>query len=349
MLTARTTAEGRGYEEPLPLRVHCVVPAYRARQTILGVVREALPYVDTVVVVDDCCPEQSGQLVQSAYPSNQAVAVIRHSTNGGVGAAMKTGIGYAMAHGADIIVKIDADGQMDPQYIPSIVSCFRSDPSLAYVKGNRFVNASILERMPKLRFMGNAVLSLWIKFASGYWNLLDPTNGYVAFNAHALAEMEWQQLSDSYFFEISVLGELGLRQLPIGEIEMRSIYGSERSSLSIRRSVVEFPAKIARLLVRRIALQYFLFDVNLGTLYLLFGGMAMLCGIGLGIFEWLQTAITHHARTAGTIMLVALPILIGFQLLLNALMYDVQFAPKTVRELGTRPKEPRHDGRSGLT
>ena len=320
----------------------CVIPAYKASSSICGVVRSTLAFVDIVIVVDDACPERSGEAVSKEFSGNPRVLVIHRAKNGGVGAAVKTGLAKSLELDPSVVIKIDADGQMDPSYVPSIIASFEADPSLAYVKGNRFVNPLILRTMPKIRLFGNAVLSLLVKFASGYWNLLDPTNGYVAFNGRMLPDLAWQNFADSYFFEISVLGELGLRQLPIGEIEMAPLYGNERSSLSIRWALWEFPGKILRLFLRRLVLQYFLFDVNLGSIYLFWGTILLLGGTGLGVAEWIQTNITHQPRSAGTIMLVALPLLIGVQLLLNALMYDVQFSPKTARELGTRAKEARN-------
>lgn len=319
-----------------------LIPAYRAASTIVNVIKGALEYVDRVVVIDDACPQKSGDIVSAAFAADSRVIVLWRPTNGGVGSAIKTGLAKCLEINPDVIVKLDADGQMDPSFIPSICTMFDHNPNLGLVKGNRFVNDSVLSEMPKVRLFGNAALSLFAKFASGYWNLLDPTNGYIAFNGKLLPMLGWQRFANTYFFEISVLGELGLRQVPIGEVEMTSIYGEEQSSLSIRRVLWEFPPKLLRLFLRRITLQYFLFDVNLGSLYIFFGILMTIAGFAFGSLEWAETIVTHHARTAGTVMLAVLPILIGFQLLSNALMYDVQFAPKTLREMGTRAKGALH-------
>ena len=168
------------------MRVCCVIPAYRARGSVCDVVRDVLPYVDAVVVVDDACPEGSSDAAVQAFRAHPSVYVLKRERNGGVGAAMKTGIEKALELGADVIVKIDADGQMDPSYIPSMVQLFADDPNLAYIKGNRFFDSMVVSRMPAIRLFGNSCLSLMAKFASGYWNILDPTNGYLAFRgAHS--------------------------------------------------------------------------------------------------------------------------------------------------------------------
>ncbi|MBV8345687.1 MAG: glycosyltransferase family 2 protein [Candidatus Eremiobacteraeota bacterium] len=315
------------------MTVCSVIPAYRARRTICDVVRSALRYCDEVVVVDDACPEKSGDSVRQTFAGHPSVHVLTRPRNGGVGAAVKTGLEKALALDVDVIVKLDADGQMDPSYIPSIVELFESDPNLAYVKGNRFFDSRVLGKMPAIRLFGNSFLSLFAKFASGYWNILDPTNGYLAFNGRLLPGVNWKSLADCYFFEISVLCEFGLKRATIAEMEMDTIYGQESSSLSIFRTLVAFPPKLAWLSLRRLLLQYFIFDINLGSLYVILGTALTAFGIGFGVFEWIQSAVTGIPRTTGTVMLGVLPLLMGFQLVLNALLYDVQFSARSTREL----------------
>lgn len=315
------------------MTVCCVIPAYRARLTICDVVRSALRYADEVIVVDDGCPEKSGDAVKQTFQGHPSVFVLNRPRNGGVGAAMKTGLEKALALGADVIVKIDADGQMDPSYIPSIVELFENDPNLAYVKGNRFFDSRVLGKMPAIRLFGNSFLSLFAKFASGYWNILDPTNGYLAFNGRLLPGVNWQSFADCYFFEISVLCEYGLKRATIAEMEMDTIYGQEPSSLSIFRTVFAFPPKLARLWLRRGLLQYFIFDINLGSLYVVAGLLLSGFGTVFAGVEWFQSVVTGIPRTTGTVMLGVLPFLMGFQLLLNALLYDVEFAARSTREL----------------
>lgn len=316
------------------LRTCCVIPAYRAAGSVVAVVSDALEYADSVVVVDDACPERCGVALRAAYGGNADVHIISREKNGGVGAAMKTGIERAFEIGADVIIKLDADGQMDPSFIPTMVRLFEHDPTLVCIKGNRFFDARVLRLMPKVRLFGNAILSLMAKFASGYWNSLDPTNGYLAFKAELLKALPWETFADSYFFELSVLCELGIRRLPVLELEMPTIYTSAPSSLSIRKVFLDFPPRLMRATARRLIAQYFIFDINLGTLYTVFGAGLLLFGLIFGIYEWVEGLVTNTPRATGTIMLAALPTLMGFQLLLNALMYDVQFSRGTQHELG---------------
>ncbi len=309
----------------------CIVPTYKARSTVCNVVRNAAKYVDLIIVVDDACPEQSGALVQEQFLDNEAVIVIRHPFNRGVGGAMKTGIAMALDLGATVIIKLDADDQMNADYMPVFAELFETESGLEYIKGNRFIDVNLMKVMPKARLFGNSLLSLLVKFSSGYWNVIDPTNGYIAFRRNTLTQIPWEQLPERYFFEIHTLCEMGLKKARIAEIDMPAQYGIEKSSLSIARAMLEFPPKLLKLWLKRVLLQYFLFDVNLGSLYLVFGIILTAGAVLFGGYEWVTSYLTNTPRTTGAVMLVVLPFLMGFQLLLNALMHDVQFSPKTTK------------------
>jgi dolichol-phosphate mannosyltransferase len=309
----------------------CIIPTYKARNTVCTVVRNAVKHCDFVIVVDDACPRHSGALVEQEFSDNTAVIVISHQFNRGVGGAVKSGIAKALAIGATIIIKVDADDQMDTDYLPVFAELLREHASLEYIKGNRFIDINVMKAMPKIRLFGNSILSLLVKFGSGYWNIIDPTNGYFAFRASRLRQIPWRDLSERYFFETHILCMLGRRNAKIAEVEMPAVYGDESSSLSIGRVLIDFPPKLARQFLKRVFYQYFVYDVNLGSLYLLLGLALAAGGVLFGAYEWLESIITHVPRTTGTVMLAVLLFLMGFQLLLNALMYDVQFGGKTVK------------------
>jgi dolichol-phosphate mannosyltransferase len=256
---ARTPEEGSG------LKTACVIPSFRAAATICDVVRKALAFASVVIVVDDADPERSGELVEREFAGSENIIVVYLAANGGVGAATKAGIEQALELGADVVVKIDADDQMDVAYIPAIEDAFKENPDLALVKGNRFSDPSVIHKMPRTRLIGNAILSLMAKFSSGYWNVLDPTNGFFALNARLLPSIDWRLFANSYFLELSVLSLLGLKRLPIAEIDMPAIYGDAPSSLSIQRVIREFPPLLCACFIRRMVVQYLLFDINIGS------------------------------------------------------------------------------------
>ncbi len=308
--------------------VVCVVPAFRAGASIVDVVRGALEFVDRVVVVDDACPESSGKAVERAFRGDQRVECLYHSTNRGVGASTKTGMQHALESGADFVVKIDADGQMDPTFVPGMLDVLLQKPQVALVKGNRFYDSSIARSMPGIRLFGNSVLTLLVRIATGLWGSIDPTNGFFMIRASSLRRIRLTRLADRYYFEISLLASIAMRRFEIAELEMPAIYGPNPSSLNVWKTAMEFPGRLLGTFFRRILWQYVVSDMNVGSVMLVLGSLLMAISVGYGSAAWIETIRTGIARTPGTVMLAFLPFITGFQLLVNALIYDVQFSPK---------------------
>jgi glycosyltransferase involved in cell wall biosynthesis len=306
----------------------CVVPAYRAAASLVDVVRGVLPFVDHVIVVDDGCPQSSGLVAEAAFRADGRVEVLRHSTNRGVGAALKTGIARALELRAHFILKLDADGQMDPHFIPAMRDVLLMKPQVGLVKGNRFYNSSVARTMPGIRLFGNSILTLLVRIATGLWSSIDPTNGYVMLRAASLRRIRLESLADRYYFEISLLAALAMRRLEIAEVEMPALYGPHPSSLSIWRTALDFPRRLAGTFAKRLVWQYLVSDMNVGSVMLVLGSLLMAISLGYGSTAWLETVHSGVARTPGTVMLAFLPFITGFQLLVNALIYDVQFSPK---------------------
>ena len=308
--------------------VAAIIPAYRASATIAHVVDKALLVADYVVVVDDASPDGTGD----AVPSGDArVHVLRHDRNRGVGGATKTGMRKALELGADYLVKIDADDQMDTSYVPDMVEILERYPEIDLVKGNRFADPATLQEMPALRLLGNAGLTLLVKFSSGYWTIVDPTNGFIAVRASAIRKLSIERIADRYFFEIDLLCRFGLRRRAIAELEMPAIYGGEHSSLSIPRVLFSFPLKLAARFVRRLLVNYLIVEINVGSLCGLIGLPLLLFAVLFGGREWAISSSSGIPRPTGTIVLALLLFMTGFQLSLQALLYDVQFSTRTAK------------------
>jgi dolichol-phosphate mannosyltransferase len=307
------------------LRTIAVIPAFKAASTLRGVVEQCLR-----VVVDDACPERSALTIADLAATPRVHALTR-SRNGGVGAATKEGIAEALRLGADIILKVDADGQMDTRYVPHMIEFLRAQPEVDMVKGNRFADPETLRRMPVARLIGNAGLTFLVKFSSGYWTIVDPTNGFIAIRARALRAMDVTRLADRYFFEIDLLCAFGLARRAIAELEMPAIYGNERSSLSITRALLGFPRRLLVRFVRRIVVNYFVVELNVGSICGIVGFPLLIAAVVFGTHEWLVSYTTGEPRATGTIILALLMFMLGFQLSMQALLYDVQFSTRTVK------------------
>jgi len=303
-----------------------VIPCFRVSQQILGVIARIGAEVDRVIVVDDACPERSGDIV-AARCDDPRVKVLHHDYNRGVGGAMITGYRAALDGGADIVVKLDGDGQMDPCLIPRIIR-----PVIVgqadYAKGNRFFDLESLRTMPYVRLFGNSALSMISKAASGYWDVMDPTNGFTAIHRAALARLPLAKIDSGYFFESDMLARLYTLRAVVRDVPIAAHYADESSGLRVGRVVFTFPLKYLRATGKRIFYSYFLRDFNAGTLQLLAALVIGGAGAIYGAAKWIMSAHSGIAATSGEVMMAALPVLVGVQFLIAALQFDIQNVPR---------------------
>jgi len=307
-------------------RLAVVIPSYKVKNHIVELIRNIGSEISNIYVVDDKCPEFSGDVVKKNI-KDKRVQIIFHPENLGVGGAVKSGYLAALKDGADIVIKLDGDGQMNPDLIPHLILPILRGVA-DYVKGNRFYNIEGLSKMPILRLFGNSMLSLVNKFVSGYWNIMDPTNGFTAIHRQALSLLPLQKIENRYFFESDMLFRLGIIRAVVQDMPMESHYADEKSSLSIRKVLFEFPLKYINRFFKRIFYNYFLRDFYAATFELLFGMPLVVFGAWRGWSSWNLSMITNQPATSGKVMLAALPIIIGFQLLLDFLSFDIQNVPK---------------------
>lgn len=319
------------------MSIAVVIPCYRVARHVEAVLAGIPPWIDHILVVDDCCPENSGAVAESRAILDPRIQVLRHPENRGVGGATVTGYRRALELGCDMVVKMDGDGQMDPAELPRLVEPLRTG-RVDYAKGNRFRHFAQLAAMPKARLLGNSVLSFLVKAASGQWRIMDPTNGYTAIHRRALAQLDLDRLSPRYFFESDLLIALGMARLPVADVPMPARYGDETSSLRIGRALLDFPPLLLRRFLGRVAMQYFVADFSIASLYLLVGTLAVAFGFILGAAEWIRSVESGVPRSAGTVMLVAMPVIVGVQFLLQAIAHDIAAAPKPRTDRGEDPE-----------
>ena len=317
------SSEDARADERRPLIV-AVMPAYRSAPQIASVLAEIPPLVGHIVVVDDASPDDLARVVSAA--ADPRITLLRHPVNRGVGAAMRTGLAAAIDLGADVVVKIDSDGQMDPSRVADLVAPILSGEA-DFTKGNRFFDLRFIRAMPLGRRLGNLGLSFLVKAASGYWSVFDPCNGFLALRASRLREMRLERLADRYFFEISLLCEAYLVRAALRDVPMAPRYGDEVSSLSPAKSLLEFLPRLLFRLVRRTGYTYFLHDFSLVSVFLCGGLPMLLFGLLWSAFHWYRSYATGVVATTGTVVIGALTILLGFQLLLQAVVLDVQNEP----------------------
>lgn len=308
------------------MKIHVVIPAYKVERHILDLLKRVGPEVDKIWVVDDACPNGSGALVVNKS-KDKRVSVIHHEINKGVGGAVVTGYKAAFAAGADVIVKMDGDGQMFPEDLPKLVKPILLGEA-DYTKGNRFDSLDQLYLMPRVRIVGNAVLSLWSKMSSGYWSITDPTNGYTAIHRAALERIDLDKLSERYFFESDMLFRLNLATAVVEDVPLPARYADEKSNLKISKVLVEFPLKHLRNQLKRIFYRYYLREFSIASFELPIGLSLTLFGSWFGLASFIAASEAGRATTAGQATIASLSIILGVQLLLSFLSYDIQSEPR---------------------
>lgn len=324
--------------------VAVVIPAYRVEREIGELLQRMPTFVDQVIVVDDASPDATAERVMAFQDSR--VALLRHSTNRGVGGAMATGFRAALEGRADLVVKCDGDGQMNPQDIEALLRPL-VEGRAEYAKGCRFHHAHELGSMPRIRLGGNIGLTFLTKLASGYWHVLDPQNGFVAIRSDVLRRLPIDRLARGYFFENDMLIRLNCLEARVADVPLPSRYGDESSSLKPLRAVFEFPARLFTGFFRRIFWRYVFYDVSPVAVFFFAGLALFLFGSIFGVWHWVENSRVNRATPTGTVILAAIPVILGFQLLLQAIVLDVQSSPRPERDAGALPPSDSRDPRDG--
>lgn len=302
-------------------KISVIIPCYKVSAYICDLIRRIGDEVGSIIVVDDCCPEKSGDLVKSSCPDPR-IKVIYHSTNQGVGGAVLTGYLAAIEAGASVIVKLDGDGQMDPALIPEFTSPILLGKA-DYTKGNRFFEIEAVKQMPLIRLVGNTGLSFLTKLSSGYWDLFDPTNGFTAISAEVAEQLPTNKLSRRYFFESDMLFHLSILRAVIIDIPMLARYGAEQSNLKPSHELPKFLYKNLLNFGKRIIYNYLIRNFNYASLELLIGFPLLSFGTVFGVIRWIEPELA----SPGTVMFAALPIIMGIQMLLGFVNYDMGSVP----------------------
>lgn len=304
--------------------VWMVVPCYKVKDHILNVIAKAPVWVRGIVCVDDACPEGSGDFIE-ANAKDPRVVVVRLPENQGVGGATLAGYAEAARRGGRILVKVDGDDQMDLGFMGQLVAPILLGEA-DYAKGNRFTSVSHLKAMPGVRVFGNAALSFLAKVSTGYWNVFDPTNGYTAIEATVAQRVMEKGVSKRFFFETDLLYHLGTLRAVVRDVPMPARYGDEVSNIRISQIVGPFALKHLTNFVQRVLGQYFVRDFNVASLEALSGIALLAFGSGYAM-HWLSVRAPGQAASAGVVMAAALPVIIGVQLMLQAMNFDVLNVP----------------------
>jgi len=306
-------------------KIAVVIPCYNVERHIREVVASLPSFIDLIIAVDDASRDRTGPMLDSL--EDKRLKVIHHSANRGVGGATLTGFQAALAEKADIIVKMDGDGQMDPAYLKALIEPIVSG-DYSYTKGNRFIHSKELARMPFLRRWGNFCLTFLTKLTSGYWHIFDPQNGYWAIQSRDFELLDFHKIHNRFFLENDMLVQLNIFNLRVKDIPIPAKYGDERSSMKLYRIVLSFPFFLIDRFWYRFYQKYILKDFSPIALFFLTGLPLFAWGLLFGLHIWWKSITTNSIATTGTVMLSVLPFILGFELLLQAIILDIHETPR---------------------
>ena len=301
-----------------------IIPCFNVERSIEAVVSGIPSWIDEIVLINDASFDNTELILKDLATSGQErIRIFSHTKNQGVGGAVMTGMHAALQNSkCDIIVKMDGDGQMNPDYLQPLLNPLLKGEA-DFSKGNRFHDFKALRKMPFIRRLGNMGLSLLIKSASGYWNLLDPSNGFFTIKRETLEALDFERLDKRFFFESSLIINLYYTGAEIKDIPIPANYNDEQSTLSVTHCLFTFPHKLIRAFFRRIAIRYFRMDFSIISLYILLGIPLFLFGFIFGLLNWIYYASHAIAAPTGTILIATLCIVLGVQFILNFIQYDI--------------------------
>lgn len=305
--------------------IAALVPAFNEEALIGDVIKEMPEFIDFIIVVDDCSTDSTSK--QAEKYATKKTFVIRHNRNTGLGGAIKTAINKAKELHVEIAVVMGGDNQMDPLYLPALLDPI-CDGSYDFTKLNRFYSVDGFSNMPRHRFFGSLVLAFFTRIASGYWHIIDPQNGYVAYGPRVLSELNFNRITDGYALENDILINLNILDMKIKEIPGKIRYGKEASNMKLWKIIPSFSIFLFFGFFRRIFRKYFLRGIHPIILFFTTGTVLFWWGIIFGFFSWRHSSIVEQTTPTGTVMIAVLPLLVGIEMLLWTLVLDIQEEPR---------------------
>jgi glycosyltransferase involved in cell wall biosynthesis len=302
-------------------RVAVVVPAHDEEGLIGGTLATIPEFVDRIYVVDDFSQDATAERAHEA--GDPRVEVISHAQNEGVGAAIVTGYKRALAEGMDVVCVMAADGQMDPADLEQLAGAVARG-EVDYAKANRLFTGQAWQLMPRHRYLGNAVLSMLTKIASGYWHVADSQSGYTAISRELLERLDLDRVYRRYGFPNDMLVHLNVWNARVRDFPSRPIYGQgERSGIRLSRVVPTIAWLLLKGFFWRLREKYVIRDFHPLVFFYVFGILLTLAGLVLGVVETVLRLMGNELTTP-TMILVALLLISGSQFTLFAMWFDME-------------------------
>lgn len=304
-------------------KIAVIVPAYNEEELILETLNGIPDYVDTIVVINDASKDRTLELVTSKKENDPRIEIINHLKNKGLGQSLIDGYVAARGMNIDIAAIMAGDNQMHPDDLPNLLDAL-IDENFDYAKGNRLLNGSV-DIMPKHRFIGNSILTLLTKFATGYYFSMDPQCGYTAIKKTALKKIPIEKMTKGYGYNADILNMLNIKRLKVTDVKVRPIYGREKSKIKLRKYIPKTSWLLMQLFFRRLWQRYVILDFHPLVLFYIFSFFNLFF-IGLPfIARFFYMYITTKEFPHTTMIILIFTILLSFQSMLFAIWMDMDY------------------------
>lgn len=308
-------------------KIFVSVPAYN-EEKLIGKTLETIPsLVDNIIVVDDKSRDKTVEQIQRCQKKDKRIHLIASKENLGLGDTVIKAHSFAADKGADIVVVMAGDNQMDPAYLALLLDVLIENKQ-DYVKGNRFFHRQDLKKMPLFRIIGNIFLTLIAKFSTGYWSISDPINGYTALKIETFKKIDVLNIGSRYGFEPSLLIELSLLNAKVKDVFIPARYGDEKSKVDLLVDPLKVIQVFMKGFVRRMFYKYTLYNFHPIALFYSVGFLLFSIGLFFGFVIAYNSFVLRIVSTPATVMLFVVPFLLGVQLILQAIVLDIQNEPK---------------------
>ncbi len=303
-------------------KISVVIPAYNEEALINDTIASVPGCVDKIYVVNDCSSDRTAEIIQAMGKENHKIIFINHECNKGVGAAIISGYKKSLEDDMDIAVVMAGDNQMDPAFLQSFLNPIiegRAD----YTKGNRLLAAESRRGMSRWRFFGNSMLTYLTKISSGYWQMMDPQNGYTAISRQALEDLDLDSVYPRYGYCNDILCKLNVHGLRVLDISHPAKYGHERSKIKYGSYIFKVSNLLLFDFLWRLKVKYIIQSFHPLVLFYFFGAVFSILGVAVGVYSiYYKLILSSPIFEKG--ILALLIFIMGIQFLLFAMVFDMQ-------------------------
>lgn len=303
-------------------RIGVIVPAYNESRLIGRVITTMPDFVDQVVVIDDASTDGTAEVARAADEQGR-VDLLIHDENRGLGQSLIDGYRRAQELGCDVVAVMAGDAQMAPDDLEAVVRPVAEDRA-DYVKGNRLLRAEVVDRMPRHRLIGNALLTFLSKFAHGYWHSMDPQCGYTAISRYALEVIPLERMIRGYGYNADLLNMLNIANLRVAEVQVEPVYGEEVSYIKLRRYIPVVTRLLTRLFFRRIIRKYVVLDFHPLALMYAFSLVLFALVVPVLAIRLLVLFAAFGVVPVTTLLLLSFSSMFGFMSLFFAMWLDME-------------------------